>query len=264
MAGSAKAIYVSHGGGPLPLLGDPGHAEMVESLQDIAARIEQPNAIVVVSAHWEEPVTSVTSAPNPGLLYDYYNFPDEAYQIEYPCPGEPELAADIGRMLSNAGIATRFEVERGLDHGLFVPLKIMYPQADIPCVQLSLTKSLDPAHHIAVGKALSSLSDDNVVVIGSGFSFHNMRGLRDSSEESRQLNESFEYWLRDVCGNKTISERERAAALEQWRNAPGAAYCHPREEHLIPLHVCYGVAETACTEAISLRIMNKSASMFIW
>lgn len=169
-----KALFISHGGGPLPLLGHPGHNEMVTCLRQIAADLPRPAAIVVVSAHWEESVPTITAAANPPLIYDYYGFPSESYEIQYPCPGDPELANDIYRMLSVQGIEARLDASRGFDHGVFVPLKIMYPEADIPCVQLSLVRNLDPLLHIEIGAALQTLVDRNVLVIGSGFSFHSI------------------------------------------------------------------------------------------
>jgi len=248
----------------LPLLGDPGHSEMIACLQEIAARIPPPAALVVISAHWEESVATITSAAQPPLLYDYYNFPKEAYQIRYPCPGEPSLAKKIHQMLGLAGIASRLDATRGLDHGVFVPLKIMYPNANIPCVEVSLQNTLDPSYHIAVGKALRQLCEQNVLVIGSGSSFHNFRTSGDNQAESERLNESFEQWLQNVCCDSGVSEEQRANELLSWAAAPGARYSHPREEHLLPLHVCYGVAESPCSERFELSIMGRLASMYCW
>ena len=172
-----RVLFLSHGGGPLPLLGDPAHREMVENLQIIAGRIAKPTAILVISAHWEERVATLTSGAKPALIYDYYGFPEKSYEIEYPCPGEPALADQVQRLLTEAGIEARLDAQRGFDHGLFVPLKIMYPEADIPCIQLSLVKGLDPAEHIRIGKALAGLRQEGLLVIGSGFSFHNMKAF---------------------------------------------------------------------------------------
>jgi 4,5-DOPA dioxygenase extradiol len=144
MTQNPKALFLSHGGGPMPLLGDDGHREMVECLQGIASNIPQPDAIVVVSAHWEETVPTITSGPTPSLIYDYYQFPKEAYNIQYPCLGNPDLANEVHHLLRYANIQSHLDEDRGFDHGLFVPLKIMYPEANIPCVQLSLVNTLDP------------------------------------------------------------------------------------------------------------------------
>jgi 4,5-DOPA dioxygenase extradiol len=265
MSNSYKALFLSHGGGPMPLLGDPGHREMASRLKNIAATISPPEAIVVVSAHWEAQVPTITAGSNPALIYDYYGFPPESYDIRYPCPGEPAVARKIHQLLSDVGIASELDEERGFDHGVFVPLTIMYPSANIPCVQLSLLNSLDPSRHIEMGRALQSLSDENILIIGSGFSFHNMRAFfRPDTPESRQENHAFEEWLLQTCSSADYSEEERRQRLVDWATAPAARYCHPREEHLLPLHVCYGAAQAPCRESFELEIMGKKSSMYLW
>ncbi|MBC3766090.1 DODA-type extradiol aromatic ring-opening family dioxygenase [Neptunicella marina] len=260
-----RALFLSHGGGPMPLLGDEGHQEMVHCLEQIAAKIDKARAIVVVSAHWEETSANVTASAMPDLYYDYYGFPAESYNIDYACKGHPELAAKIQSALQSAGIQSQLDLERGLDHGVFVPLKIMYPQADIPCIQLSLFNSLDPTAHIALGKALRDVLTDDVLLIGSGFSFHNMRAFfQPDTAQTKALNHDFEQWLLDTCANKAMSETEREQTLIDWQSAPGARFCHPREEHLLPLHVCYGFTQSACRESVELNIFNKKASMYLW
>ena len=249
----------------MPLLGDSAHSEMVSCLGAIAATIERPSAIIVVSAHWEERLPTVTSGENPALIYDYSGFPEESYEIEYPCPGAPDLSRSIAGQLGKAGIEARLDQARGFDHGLFVPLKIMYPEADIPCVQLSLLRSLDPAEHIKLGRALQDLGDQSLLLIGSGFTFHNMRAFfTPDTDESRGMNWSFERWLLETCSDQTIAEEERSRRLVDWRAAPFARYCHPREEHLLPLHVCYGFAASPCSKSFELQILNKKSSMYLW
>ncbi|GAB6042073.1 DODA-type extradiol aromatic ring-opening family dioxygenase [Endothiovibrio diazotrophicus] len=260
-----KALFLSHGGGPLPLLGDPGHREMVSRLQEIAAGIPRPDALVVVSAHWEEALPTITAGRQPSLIYDYYGFPEASYHIQYPCPGEPSLAEEVHALLGDAGIDAGLDASRGFDHGLFVPLKLMYPEADIPCVQLSLVKDLDPGGHIRIGQALGALRRDNVLVVGSGFSFHNLQAFfSPDTAESRARNHAFEAWLAETCCDALGSEEERVRRLIGWSDAPGARYCHPREEHLLPLHVCYGVARAPCTERYGLSILNKEVSIYLW
>lgn len=260
-----RALFLSHGGGPLPLLGDQSHLEMVARLHDLAAAIARPSAIIVVSAHWEAHRPAVTSAARPALIYDYYGFPKESYAITYPCPGAPQLAQAISRALGAAGITADLDAARGVDHGLFVPLKIMYPAADIPCVQLSLVRGLDPAGHLALGKALRSLGDQSLLLIGSGFSFHNMQAFfAPETDEARAMNHSFERWLLETCSDRNLSEEEREQRLINWEAAPFARYCHPREEHLLPLHVCYGFAAAACSNSYELQILNKKSSMYLW
>ena len=262
---NAKALFISHGGGPMPLLGDPGHEELVATLKAVSFELEKPEAIVVVSAHWEESVPTITAGANPPLIYDYYGFPEESYSIQYPCAGNPALAKDVYQMLMDAGIESRLDENRGFDHGLFIPLKILYPAADIPCIQLSLVNSLEPALHINMGRALRALSQRNVLLIGSGFSFHNMKAFfANETEEEQQLNSAFEKWLANVCSSTDYTEQQRTELLTEWERAEGARYCHPREEHLLPLHVCYGLAESSALKSFSLRILDKKSSMYLW
>jgi len=264
-ASLAPVLYLPHGGGPLPLLGDKAHQEMIHWLEYVVTRFEKPSAIVVISAHWEADTATITSGGQPSLIYDYYGFPKEAYDIHYPAKGEPALAQRIFDLLKCGAIEAELSGERGFDHGLFVPLKIMYPDADIPCVQLSLIKTLNPLQHIRIGKALAELRRDNVLVIGSGLSFHNLKSFfSPSSEEGREMNESFEQWLIDTCSSSDLDEQERAFSLIHWENAPGARYCHPREEHLLPLHVCYGIAQSPTREIFTLELMGKRTSCYLW
>lgn len=265
MNANSQILFLSHGGGPMPLLGDEGHKEMFDCLQNIASILRKPSAIIVVSAHWEEKIPTITSGADPALIYDYYGFPEESYCISYPCQGEPLLAERLHTRLEGAGIPVKLDEQRGFDHGLFIPLKIMYPNADIPCIQLSLMDNLNPAYHINIGRALQDLEYENLLVIGSGFSFHNMKAFfLPETSESKAMNESFEAWLLETCANKNIAEEEREQRLILWEKAPGARFCHPREEHLLPLHVCYGIANTGCTESFELRILSKKSSMYLW
>lgn len=265
MANRYKSLFLSHGGGPLPLLGDAGHQEMVSCLENIASIIPTPDALVVVSAHWEEGLPTITSGAEPPIIYDYYGFPEESYHIQYPCVGEPSLAQKIHKLLGDSGIRSELDENRGFDHGLFVPLKIMYSESNIPCVQISLVNTLDPSEHIEIGRALGSLSRDNTLIIGSGFSFHNLKAFfQPDTPETKELNHSFEEWLLNTCCHSGCTEEERMQRLVRWTEAPGARFCHPREEHLLPLHVCYGVAQASCVDCFDLEIMNKKSSMYLW
>ncbi|MBX2869160.1 MAG: dioxygenase [Acidiferrobacterales bacterium] len=258
-----KVAYIAHGGGPLPLLGDQGHVEMVAALKRLAKTIGKPDAIVVVSAHWELQVPTVTNAAAPSLLYDYYGFPAEAYEIQYPALGAPQLANDIFSVLTQAGLNPALDDDRDFDHGLFVPLKLMYPAADIPCVQLSLLKSLSSESHLKMGEALSHLDDRNLLILGSGLSFHNLKGF-GVNEQSVEENLQFEEWINHTVTSPDMGEVERASRLIDWESAPGARFCHPREEHLLPLHVCYGAAGRSATEADQFEIMGRKVSNFLW
>jgi aromatic ring-opening dioxygenase catalytic subunit (LigB family) len=260
-----RAMFISHGGGPLPLLGDPNHRQMVSCLQGIAASIPRPDAILVVSAHWEASVPTLTASSTPPLIYDYYGFPPESYEIQYPCVGEPSLAREISRLLDDGGIDAELDEQRGFDHGVFVPLKIMYPEATIPCVQLSLINTLDALFHIEIGNALQNLANQRVLVLGSGFSFHNLKAFFGPENASTaELNGAFETWLQNVCADREMPEQKRRDLLINWAEAPGARFCHPREEHLLPLHLCYGIAQAPCAERHDVTIMNKRSSMYLW
>lgn len=265
MKTSNKIVYLSHGGGPLPLLGDEGHKEMVECLQSVTSKIGKPSAIIVISAHWEDQAVTITSGANPPLIYDYYGFPEEAYSIEYPCPGEPVLARQIYELLRRGGVEAHLDDQRGFDHGLYVPLKIMYPDADIPCVQISLLNSLDPAEHLKIGGLLRELDNENFLIVGSGFSFHNMQEFfAPETEKSKAKNEAFDNWLLETLSSKDMTEEGRAQRLISWETAPAARFCHPREEHLLPLHVCYGLAQRCCLKSYTLQILKKRSSMYLW
>jgi len=260
----AQIIYFSHGGGPLPILGDAGHKAMVDFMRQLPSRLRRPDAILVISAHWEENEATLTGAASPPLLYDYSGFPSEAYEITYPAPGNPELANRIAGLLIKNHIPAQLDPRRGFDHGLFIPLKLMYPQADIPALQLSLLRGLDPAAHIALGKALRALMLENILVIGSGFSFHNMRAFSFQGIHSPDpANDAFQNWLIDVCaGPRSQPERERL--LIDWQKAPSARSCHPREEHLLPLHVCLGMAAKPATTIFDDYILGKRSVSFLW
>lgn len=257
--------YIAHGGGPLPLLGDSGHHEMLTSLKKLASKIGKPEVVIVVSAHWEEQQPSILSNASPPLLYDYNGFPDEAYKIQYPAKGEPDLAETVFSLLTENGFDPVRDRERGFDHGLFVPLKIMYPNADIPCLQVSLLHSLNPEQHISLGEALSGLPDKNILILGSGLSFHNMKGFGSGVNEGvEEQNLQFEEWLNHTIVDEGLTEQQRRKSLIEWESAPGARFCHPREEHLLPLHVCYGAVSSAASWADNLHIMNRKVSNFLW
>jgi len=164
----SQIVYLSHGGGPLPILGDPSHKAMVGFMLQLPSQLRYPDAILVISAHWEENVASLLGARTPPMLYDYYGFPDQAYEINYSAPGSPDFANKISALLQKNNIPVHIDPQRGFDHGLFIPLKLMYPQADIPALQLSLLSDLKPATHIALGKALCELNQENILVVGSG------------------------------------------------------------------------------------------------
>ena len=260
----AQIVYFSHGGGPLPILGDPGHKAMVDFMLELPSQLEKPDFILVISAHWEESVATLLGAQNPALFYDYYGFPDEAYEINYPAPGSPELASRLAGMLSENNIPARIDLQRGFDHGLFIPLKLMYPQADIPCLQLSLLRGLNAGAHIALGKALRGLAGMKVLVVGSGFSYHNLRAFSwQSMGAPDPANDAFQNWLIEACTGP-MSQSEREQRLIEWEKAPSARYCHPREEHLLPLHVCLALADKPAKLIFDDQILGKRGVAFLW
>jgi len=257
-------VYFSHGGGPLPIFGDAGHKAMVDFMRQLPSRLKKPEAIIVISAHWEESTATLLGAQAPSLFYDYYGFPDAAYEINYPAPGSPDLANRIAGLLAKNNIPARIDPQRGFDHGLFIPLKLMYPQADIPSIQLSLLRGLDPAAHLALGKALRELMRENILIIGSGFSFHNMRAFSMQGMNTPDpANDAFQNWLIEVCASP-LSPSEREHRMVNWQQAPSARYCHPREEHLLPLHVCLGMANKEATVVFDDYILGKRAVALLW
>ncbi len=235
--------YIPHGGGPWPFVdlgfndreGIDGLIGYLRDLRNLPP--EPPKALLVVSAHWEERVPTVQTSSRPPMLYDYYGFPPESYELTWPAPGDPKLAARVQELLGAAGFQTATDPNRGFDHGTFVPLKLTYPDAEIPTVQLSLKRGLDPAEHLAMGRALAPLRDEGVFIIGSGMTFHDLRTF--FSPVASGISETFDAWLRETA---TLAPEERDARLAKWTTAPAARQAHPREEHLIPLMVIAGAA----------------------
>lgn len=235
--------YIPHGGGPWPFVEigmDRGeHDALAAYLRGLAALPPaKPKALLVVSAHWEERVPTVMTAAAPPMFYDYYGFPAGAYELKWPAPGAPQLATRTQQLLGAAGFETASDASRGFDHGTFVPLMLTYPNADVPTLQLSLVAGLDPAQHLALGRALAPLRDEGVLIVGSGMSYHNMRGFNDPRAAAHA--QAFDAWLADAVASPAA---ERDAALARWADAPSARASHPREEHLLPLMVVAGAAQ---------------------
>lgn len=235
-------VFLPHGGGPWPFV-DIGWN--LEDSDELAAYLRSvralpktpPKALLVISAHWEESVPTVMTSAAPPMLYDYYGFPPKSYELQWPAPGSPALAARVQELLAKAGLRSNTDGSRGFDHGTFVPLKLTYPDADVPTIQLSLKAGLDPAEHLAIGRAVAPLRDEGVFLIGSGMTFHNLRAFRDP--RAQPVAETFDAWLRQAA---TAEPGERDRKLATWAEAPAARAAHPREEHLIPLMVIAGAA----------------------
>lgn len=236
-------FYIPHGGGPCFFMewNPPGiWASMEGFLRGVATSLpERPRAILMVSAHWQSPQHCVSSGTAPDLLFDYYGFPKHTYELRYPASGEPALASQVQRLLGAAGLACDANAARGFDHGVFIPLLLMFPDASVPVVQLSLREDLDPSAHLAAGAALEPLRDDGVLIVGSGMSFHNMRAYGDA--RFGPISAQFDAWLTAAC---EAEPSQRARSLSQWEQAPAARLCHPprAEEHLLPLMVAAGAA----------------------
>jgi len=245
----SPVLYIPHGAGPLPLLGDKNHESLIAFLKGLTQSIRVPSAILIVSAHWEASQATITSGSQPKLIYDYSGFPPRAYDIQYPAVGHSRLAQEIFRLIEKDGIQVRLDEKRGFDHGMYVPLKLMYPEAQIPCLQLSLLRNFLPAEHIELGKSLASLRRKNVLIVGSGLSFHNLGLFFRPEMDSHKKSIEFDHWLVDTCTNATLSISEREDRLVAWEKAPYARHCHPREEHLLPLHICFGAASVATPTA---------------
>jgi len=264
MTNLASISYIPHGGGPLPVLGDPGHAGLSRFLSDLPQQFAVPEAILVISAHWEEAQPTLTSGVSPELIYDYSGFPAAAYQLRYPAAGQPELAHEIANLLNAAGHKANLDDQRGFDHGLFIPLLLMYPEANIPCIQLSLTADLDPARHLDMGRALQPLLNKNLLILGSGLSFHNLRKMFSPDPQTMQAGQAFDQWLTESLTQTDLSQSEREARLLNWEQAPGSRLCHPREEHLLPVHVCAGMAGTAAKQIFNEPLFQYPVSGFMW
>ncbi|WP_210397763.1 DODA-type extradiol aromatic ring-opening family dioxygenase [Motiliproteus sediminis] len=256
-------LFLPHGGGPLPLLDDPDHRPLSHWLSETGSALPRPNAILIISAHWEQRQPTLTAAAAPALIYDYYGFPPESYQLRYPAPGAPALANRIAAQLQNAGFSAGTDAQRGFDHGMFVPLSLLFPAADIPCLQLSLLSSLDPAEHIRLGEALTPLRDQDVLIVGSGMSFHNLPAMMMGAPPDR--GDAFDDWLTICCTDAQLTPEQRYRQLCDWYQAPYARFSHPREEHLLPLHVCLGAAMGAAARSVfDSRLMGQRCRGFRW
>lgn len=216
-----------------------------------------PRALLVVSAHWEEELPTVMTSAMPPMLYDYSGFPPESYAVQWPAPGAPRFAEQVRTLLAENNVESRASDERGFDHGTFVVTKLMYPDANLPTFQLSLTRDLDAARLFELGRALAPLRSQGVLILGSGSSYHNLpafgqalRGARGPIEDSARFHD----WLAEAVLADPSTRHRR---LVEWHEAPRARACHPREEHLLPLMVCAGAAaESAGAVSFRDRVMG--------
>jgi len=257
--GRMPVFFIPHGAGPCFFM-DWNPADTWDNMAGFLKQIEstlpsRPSAIVLVSGHWLEPQFSLTGHARPSLIYDYYGFPSHTYEIAYPAPGDPALASQAAQLLNEQGLQARVDAGRGFDHGVFIPLKLVFPSADIPVVQLSLRQDMDPAAHLAAGQALATLRDQNVLILGSGMSFHNMRGYGDP--RYTPVSAEFDEWLTTAVESPP---EQRTALLQDWTQAPYARHCHPPggEEHLIPLLVAAGAADSSPGRKVYSEVIMKT------
>jgi 4,5-DOPA dioxygenase extradiol len=228
-------LFVSHGAPTLAL--QPGQAGA--ALMQLGRELPRPAAILMVSAHWETARPAVSTAEKPKTIHDFGGFPAELYRLQYPAPGAPALAKRVEELLGAGGMTADLDPLRGLDHGAWVPLRYLFPDADVPITQLSIQSHLDPAHHYRVGQLLQPLTQEGVLVIGSGSLTHNLREVRFNSPdgESAPYVGQFQDWVQ-----RTIGDGDLAALLDYRKRAPSAVRAHPSDEHLLPLFVALGAA----------------------
>ena len=234
--------FISHGGGPWPWMKEQlggAYDRLEAALARMPAELGMtPRAVLMLSAHWEEPRFTVQTHAKPPMLYDYGGFPDFTYRIQYPAPGAPDVAARVRELLALAGIESGDDAARGFDHGMFAPMAVIYPRADVPVLQLSLKRGLAPSEHLALGRALAPLRGEAILIVGSGLSYHNLRAFGPAA---RAPSAAFDAWLESTLAMADAGKR--SATLADWERAPAARLAHPREEHLLPLMVALGAAE---------------------
>ena len=233
--------FISHGGGPWPWL--PDMRAMLRNLEGSLAAMPSeiggaPKAVLMISGHWEGPDFAVMASPRPPMVYDYRGFPPETYELVYPAPGAPEVAPRTLALLQGAGLPAHLDETQGFDHGVFAPMAVMFPKADVPTYQVSIRAGYDPAAHWALGRALAPLRDEGVLIVGSGLSYHNLRLFGPGA---RAPSSAFDAWLGHALSLDPASRRE---ALLAWESAPYARVCHPQEDHFVPLFAALGAADT--------------------
>lgn len=243
MANSTRVptFFIPHGGGPCFFMDWPGDPHMWDRMANFLRSMhtfvgEKPKAVLVISGHWMEDEFTVMTGAHPPLIYDYYGFPPHTYELTYPAPGAPALGKRIVDLLGAVDIPVKTDAKRGFDHGVFIPFKLIYPDADIPILQLSMKTDLDPAEHLRAGAALQALRDEGVLIVGSGMSFHNMRGFSPAFTEASKR---FDTWLSDSI---SAPAEARDALLTKWEQAPDAKLTQPYPDHLLPLMVAAGAA----------------------
>ncbi|CAK1597728.1 unnamed protein product [Parnassius mnemosyne] len=265
----APALFVNHGGGPMPLLGDKEHAGLTIFLRDEVKKhvnIKELKAIILITAHWEENKVTISSGKHHNLYFDYYGFPPVSYKYKYDAPGDSDLAERIKKSLDKAGIESRLDSKRGWDHGVFVPMMLINPEADIPIIQISVLSNQDPEQHYKLGQALYEFRKEGIAIFGSGMSYHNMREFMYSRHQNKVVNKEFDDFLNEVCTSE--SEEKRRKGLISWRQQRGASEAHPPRaaEHFMPLIVVAGAGGSAPGKRVFNWDMSGTfrLSAFIW
>ncbi len=248
-------LFISHGGGPWPFISEmkAQYSKTANWLSELPQSLPQiPKVILSISGHWEEEEFTISSAKNPPMIYDYSGFPEHTYKVKYPALGEPQVATKVQKLLSESNIVAHIDIHHGFDHGTFVPLFLMYPDAQIPVVSMSLKANFNPSEHILMGQSLQNLRSEGVLIIGSGLSYHNMRQFFSTSAGA--VSQEFGKWLQTTVEEKNPSERNKK--LIHWENAPASREAHPREDHLLPLMVASGAAGNDVGKTIFLDTVN--------
>jgi 4,5-DOPA dioxygenase extradiol len=255
----------------MPVLGDPSQdgivAELKRLAHDLVANYGKPSAIALVSAHYEEPSMTVGGAAAPSMIYDYGGFPPRSYKLQYPAKVHPVLAQRIAALVQQAGIACAVDETRGYDHGVFVPLMLMFPNADIPVVPVSVLRSQDPVEHMAVGRALRSLRDEGVLVLGSGATTHNFAFVDFQGRREGEVGHAFNTQLADVLGNVELGTAERQELASQFLHFHRAeeAQVRGKAEHFMPLFTVLGAANASAASAVSkVKMFNQLQTMFVF
>ena len=227
------SVFISHGS-PMHAL-EPGAAG--EAWKALGRRFPKPAAILIASAHWETNVPMLTGAEKPETIHDFYNFPEPLYRLQYPAEGSPSLAQRAQSLLRNEGFTAAIDGCRGLDHGAWAPLLYAYPDADVPVVELSVQPPLGPGHHLALGRSLRKLSDEGVLIVGSGHMTHNLREFRRGAAKPEPYAREFQEWVKDKIEKNDLDSLANYRAV-----APHGTRAHPTDEHFLPLFVALGAA----------------------
>jgi len=258
----------------MPILNDPGHASLIKSMSTTVPKIlglgtaTAPRAIVLVTAHWSQRPPTISNGEKHKLYYDYGGFPPETYKLKYDAPGSPEVAQEVYNALKAGGFTPKMDSERGWDHGVFVPMLLINPKADIPIVQLSVMSSDSPAQHYAMGRALSSLRDSGVAIVGSGMpSFHNLRIMYSGGTDNAGFKQRNAEWNDTLTKTVEIPDaEERGKKLEGWREWVGAKEAHPEHgvEHFLPFLVVAGAGGEGKGESFVDEIMGTVQYSYYW